>query len=52
MELTIIRRHCRGLLALLLLVLSTGVATAQSGQVYTATGIDVDIQGDIATLRD
>jgi hypothetical protein len=52
MELTIIRRHCRGLLALLLLVLSAGVATAQSGQVYTATGIDVDIQGDIATLRD
>ena len=52
MELTIIRRHCRGLLALLLLVLSTGVAAAQSGQVYTATGIDVDITGDIATLRD
>ena len=52
MELTIIRRHCRGLLALLLLVLSTGLASAQSGQVYTATGIDVDIQGDIATLRD
>jgi hypothetical protein len=52
MELTIIRRHCRGLLALLLLVLSTGLASAQSGQIYTATGIDVDIQGDIATLRD
>jgi hypothetical protein len=52
MELTIIRRHCRGLLALLLLVLSTGMAMAQSGQVYTATGIDVDITGDIATLRD
>ena len=52
MELTIIRRHCRGLLTLLLLVLSTGVAAAQSGQVYTASGIDVDIQGDIATLRD
>jgi hypothetical protein len=52
MELTNIRRHCRGLLALLLLVISTGVAAAQSGQVYTATGIDVDIQGDIATLRD
>jgi hypothetical protein len=52
MELTIIRRHCRGLLALLLLVLSTGVAAAQSGQIYTATGIDVDITGDIATLRD
>jgi hypothetical protein len=52
MELTIIRRHCRGLLALLLLVLSSGLASAQSGQIYTATGIDVDIQGDIATLRD
>jgi hypothetical protein len=52
MELTIIRRHCRGLLALLLLVISAGVASAQSGQVYTATGIDVDITGDIATLRD
>ena len=52
MELTIIRRHCRGLLALLLLVISTGVASAQSSQVYTATGIDVDITGDIATLRD
>ena len=52
MELTIIRRHCRGLLALFLLVLSTGLASAQSAQVYTATGIDVDITGDIATLRD
>jgi hypothetical protein len=52
MELTNIRRHCRGLLALLLLVISTGMAAAQSGQVYTATGIDVDITGDIATLRD
>ena len=52
MALTIIRRHCRGLLALLLLVVSAGVASAQSGQVYTATGIDVDITGDIATLRD
>ncbi|HET6160446.1 MAG TPA: DUF2066 domain-containing protein [Dongiaceae bacterium] len=52
MELTIIRRHCRGLLAMLLLVLSAGIAWAQAGQVYTATGIDVDITGDIATLRD
>ncbi len=26
--------------------------SAQSSQVYTATGIDVDITGDIATLRD
>jgi Uncharacterized protein conserved in bacteria (DUF2066) len=52
MELTILRRHCRGLLALLLLLLSAGAAWAQAGQVYTATGIDVDITGDIATLRD
>ena len=52
MELTIIRRHCRGLLAALLLVLCASVAWAQSGTVYTATGIDVDITGDIATLRD
>jgi hypothetical protein len=52
MELTNIRRHCRGLLALLLLVFSAGLVSAQSAQVYTATGIDVDITGDIATLRD
>ena len=52
MALTIIRRHCRGLLALLLLTLCAGPAWAQAGQVYTATGIDVDITGDIATLRD
>jgi hypothetical protein len=52
MELTNIRRHCRGLLALLLLLLSAGAAWAQAGTVYTATGIDVDITGDIATLRD
>ena len=52
MELTIIRRHCRGLLAMLLLTLSASVAWAQSSAVYTATGIDVDITGDIATLRD
>ncbi|WP_119302713.1 DUF2066 domain-containing protein [Dongia deserti] len=52
MALTIIRRHCRVLLAVLLLVLSAGAAWAQAGQVYTATGIDVDITGDIATLRD
>jgi hypothetical protein len=51
MDLTIIRRHCRGLLALLL-VACAGPAWAQMGQVYTATGIDVDITGDIATLRD
>jgi len=52
MELTNIRRHCRGLLAMLLLLLSAGAAWAQAGTVYTATGIDVDITGDIATLRD
>ncbi|HEY1384892.1 MAG TPA: DUF2066 domain-containing protein [Dongiaceae bacterium] len=52
MELTNIRRRCRGLLALLLLLLSAGAAWAQAGTVYTATGIDVDITGDIATLRD
>jgi hypothetical protein len=52
MALTIIQRHCRGLLAVLLLLLFAGAAWAQAGQVYTATGIDVDITGDIATLRD
>jgi len=52
MELTIIRRRCRGLLAMLLLMLSANVAWAQAGAVYTATGIDVDVTGDIATLRD
>ncbi|HET6621935.1 MAG TPA: DUF2066 domain-containing protein [Dongiaceae bacterium] len=52
MALTIVRRHCRGLLAALLLALCAGSASAQAGQVYTATGIDVDITGDIATLRD
>jgi len=52
MELTIIRRHCRGLLAMLLFMLSANVAWAQAGAVYTATGIDVDVTGDIATLRD
>ncbi len=52
MELTILRRHCRGLLTMLLLLFPAGAALAQAGQVYTATGIDVDITGDIATLRD
>jgi hypothetical protein len=52
MELTIIRRHCRGLLMVLLLAISAGAAWAQAGQIYTASGIDVDITGDIATLRD
>jgi uncharacterized protein DUF2066 len=52
MELRFIWRHCRGLLAVVLVVLSASVAWAQVGQVYTASGIDVDITGDIATLRD
>jgi hypothetical protein len=52
MELTIIRRHCRGLLAMLLILLSASAAWAQAGTIYTATGIDVDVTGDIATLRD
>ncbi len=56
MVLKVIRRHCRGLLAALVLAVSPGffgaVAWAQTGSVYTATGIDVDVTGDIATLRD
>jgi hypothetical protein len=52
MALTIIRRHCCRVLALVVLALSASVAAAQSSQVYTAAGIDVDITGDIATLRD
>jgi Uncharacterized protein conserved in bacteria (DUF2066) len=55
MELKVIRRHCRGLLAAIVLVFPTclsGAAWAQMGAVYTATGIDVDVTGDIATLRD
>lgn len=61
MELKVIRRRCRGLLAAILFVLPTclsgfqalvGGAWAQTGAVYTATGIDVDVTGDIATLRD
>lgn len=54
------RRLCRGLLAVAILGISTGVgvglsadaARAQAGAVYTATGIAVDVTGDIATLRD
>lgn len=45
-------RHCRGLLTAVILGLSAASAWAQSGAVYTATGIDVDVTGDIATLRD
>ena len=56
MVLTIIRRRCRGLLAMLIVVLSSGLsggaAWAQAGAVYTATGIAVDVTGDTATLRD
>ena len=52
MVLTIIRRHGRGLLAALFLALSAGSALAQQGAIYTATGIDVDVTGDTATLRD
>lgn len=49
-------RRCRGLLAPVILGvtlgLSAGAAWAQAGAVYTATGIDVDVTGDTATLRD
>ncbi len=45
-------RLCRGLLMALILALSPASAWAQAGAVYTATGIDVDVTGDIATLRD
>jgi hypothetical protein len=58
------RRLCRGLLAAAILgailglspalspIVLPGAAWAQAGAVYTATGIDVDVTGDIATLRD
>lgn len=56
MELKVIRRHCRGLLAAIIFVVLTCLSSihawAQMGAVYTATGIDVDVTGDIATLRD
>lgn len=52
----VFRRLCRGLLIAAILAvsptLSPGAAWAQAGAVYTATGIDVDVTGDIATLRD
>lgn len=56
MVLKVIRRRCRGLLATLFLTLAPslfgGAAWPQAGAIYTATGIDVDVTGDIATLRD
>ena len=48
----VFRRLCRGLLMVAFLGLSGSTAWAQAGAVYTATGIDVDVTGDIATLRD
>jgi hypothetical protein len=45
-------RHCRGLLTAVILGFSAASAWAQAGAIYTATGIDVDVTGDIATLRD
>lgn len=59
MAFTVIRRLCRGLLTAAILAcaaapfgLPAGGAWAQAGAIYTATGIDVDVTGDIATLRD
>lgn len=52
MAFTVSRRLCRGLLMTLILALPAGTAWAQAGALYTATGIDVDVTGDIATLRD
>ena len=60
MAFKVFRRLCRGLLAPVFLgaflglspALLTAAAWAQAGAVYTATGIDVDVTGDIATLRD
>src|SRR5262245_16768583 len=60
MAFKVLQRLCRGLLMAALLALPaaglaaslTGPAWAQAGAVYTATGIDVDMTGDIATLRD
>ena len=48
----VFRRLCRGLLMVAFLGASASVAWAQAGAVYTATGIDVDVTGDVATLRD
>jgi hypothetical protein len=52
MAFKVFRRLCRGLLMVAFLGLSGSAAWAQAGAVYTATGIDVDITGDVATLRD
>jgi hypothetical protein len=56
MAFPVIRRLCRGLLIAVILGCSAGLqagaAWAQAGAIYTATGIDVDVTGDIATLRD
>jgi len=56
MAFKVFRRLCRGLLAPVvlgvILSLSASAVWAQAGAVYTATGIDVDVTGDIATLRD
>jgi hypothetical protein len=57
MAFKVFRRLCRGLLMVVVLSLSPslysgGAAWAQAGAVYTATGIDVDVTGDVATLRD
>jgi len=57
MAFKVFRRLCRGLLMMVVLSLSPslysgGAAWAQAGAVYTATGIDVDVTGDVATLRD
>src|SRR5262245_2039767 len=56
MGLTLIRRPDRVLFAALFLVLFGSLfgagASAQTSPVYTATGIDVDVTGDIANLRD
>src|SRR5690349_11441340 len=52
MAFKVFRRLCRGLLMAMVLAFSGSAAWAQAGAVYTATGIDVDVTGDIATLRD
>ncbi|MGH6891112.1 MAG: DUF2066 domain-containing protein [Dongiaceae bacterium] len=56
MVLKVIRRHGGGLLAALFMTLAFSffgsAAWAQAGAFYTAAGIDVDVTGDIATLRD
>lgn len=52
MAFPVFRRLCRGLLMVVVLGLPAAAAWAQAGAIYTATGIDVDVTGDIATLRD